>query len=118
MLESVEELKKAGYDLDEAFKLAVLAEGEKSLAILGDTSDLAATKIGILESQISDSKTILAEYTIGLLAGTDGKVDLANKTQSLVDWLSKEGEEHQNEHRVHWDFQAPKVQEPNDSIAL
>jgi len=56
----VEELKQAGYDLDEAFKLAVLEEGSKSLAVLGDTSELAATKVARMEAKWADTKNTMA----------------------------------------------------------
>ena len=58
--ERVEELTKAGLALDQAFKLAVLEEGSKSLAILGDTSELASTKIAIVEAAAKDAKVAIA----------------------------------------------------------
>jgi hypothetical protein len=60
--ERVEELKREGYDLDQAFKLAVLEEGRKSLEKLGDTSDSTAVRIDQLEAAFKDARTGMADF--------------------------------------------------------
>lgn len=81
----VEELKKSGHDLDQAFKLAVLEEGQKSLARLGDTSELAATKIAKMRAALADAKTGFAE-----IAAEDASATLeilARDGRTLLDVL-------------------------------
>jgi len=68
--ERVQELTKAGHELDQAFKLAVLEEGRKSLEILGDTSELASTKIARIEASLTDLKTGLAVASVEVLDST------------------------------------------------
>jgi len=63
----IQELTKAGYDAQEAFKLATLEEGRKALDLLGDTSELSATKIAKVEAAFSDLKTGLAVAAVELL---------------------------------------------------
>lgn len=68
--ERVEELKKEGYGLDEAFKLAVLEEGTKSLQRLGDTSETAAVQVGQLKAAWLDSKTAVGEWVVAFGSAT------------------------------------------------
>jgi len=65
----IEELQKATKDMsrEEAFKIAVLEEGRKSLEILGDTSQNTATKVGILKSAVQDAKVGVGELAVETL---------------------------------------------------
>lgn len=72
----VEELKKSGYDLDEAFKLAVLEEGRKSLERLGDTSGTAAHGVGVLTAALDDVKLGFGQVLAELVGGAGGGVDV------------------------------------------
>jgi hypothetical protein len=89
--ERVEELTDAGYELDEAFKLAVLEEGQKSLDILGDTSEMASTKIAKVEAAFADLKTGLAVGAVEI-AETTGLLDrFAVGAEALPDTLQRIG---------------------------
>jgi hypothetical protein len=70
----VEELKKAGHDLDEAFKLAVLEQGRISLEKLGDTSESTATKLDRARAGWEDTKAALGEVAVAA-AEASGALD-------------------------------------------
>jgi len=58
--ERIEELKEAGYGLEDAFTMAVLEEGERSLRRLGDTAGESATAWDTLGVKIANVKDQLA----------------------------------------------------------
>ena len=65
-------LEKQGLSTEAAFRGAVFAEAEQKLAKLGDTADLAATKLDKLKAAATDAKTELAAMaTQAVLAGQD-----------------------------------------------
>jgi len=65
----IDELLKSGQALDreQAFKMAVMEEGAKSMAILGDTSDLTSNQIAELEAAFSEAKVGAAEFAAEML---------------------------------------------------
>jgi len=85
--ERVEELKKAGYDLDQAFKLAVLEEGRKSLGKLGDTSEELTTKIGKLEAAFADAKAGTAEFAAEMVDDVLNVDKFTERLRLLPDYL-------------------------------
>lgn len=89
--ERVEELKQAGYGLDEAFKLAVLEQGRLSLEKLGDTSEQLTTKIDIVKAAWADAKQEMAEMTVESLEGARGTDELAQRIRDLPAYFDNLG---------------------------
>jgi len=79
----VEELKEAGYDLDEAFKLAVLEQGRISLMRLGDTSELTATKVDKVTAAWQDAKVEMGEALVQMVAADMGTDKLTTTIRNL-----------------------------------
>jgi hypothetical protein len=87
----IAELQKATADMsrEEAFKIAVMEEGAKSLEKLGDTSELAQVKIDKVTSAVSDAKTGLGELIIGMVEGAGSVDDFAARIRMLPDTLAR-----------------------------
>jgi hypothetical protein len=67
-------LEAQGLSTQEAFKTAVYDAAANKLALLGDTSDLAATKIAQTEASLQDTKNALAEMA-ATAASASGALD-------------------------------------------
>ena len=87
----VEELTKAGKDVDEAFKLAVLEQGSLSLATLGDTSELAATKISKVSAAWADVKVELGESVVGMVTANVETDNFASTLRLLPEAIKMSG---------------------------
>jgi len=88
----VEELTKAGMDVDQAFKTAVMEEGAKALATLGDTSGLAATKIEAISARLTDLKDSAALAAIKLVDSTGVLEKLSEVVDQLPGYFIKAGD--------------------------
>jgi hypothetical protein len=89
----IKELQAATKDLsrEEAFKIAVMEEGRKSLDTLGDTSDLASTKIDKLKAAIQDAKIGIGELIVESANGSANIDELASRIRMLPDTISQVG---------------------------
>ncbi len=66
----VEELKKEGMDMSEAFSAAVLEQGREKLLLLGDAANVGETAFARMTTRFENAKAGLAEFTAqGLEAG-------------------------------------------------
>jgi len=87
----IDELLRSGQALDResAFKMAVMEEGAKALAILGDTSDTTAQKIATLQAAVQDAKLGFAEMAVSVLEATGSVDGLAARIRMLPDTLMR-----------------------------
>lgn len=87
------ELKAEGIGLNEAFKLAVLEQGAANLAILGDTSELASTKIAATAAAFDDLKTAGGEALLEIAADVNlfglALSNLPERVRGLPDTVSQ-----------------------------
>lgn len=81
----IDELLKSGQAIsrEQAFKMAVMAEGAKSLEILGDTSELAATKMAKLQAAVKDAQLDFGEMIVEFIGGAEGTDELARRIRGL-----------------------------------
>lgn len=85
----IEELQKATANLsrEEAFKIAVMEEGSKSLAKLGDTSELAQVKIDKVTAALQDAKVGLGEIIVNAFDAGLSVDDFARRLRALPDTI-------------------------------
>jgi hypothetical protein len=62
----MDELKEAGYSVNEAFRLATLEQGRISLERLGDAATTGATNVDRLSTSISNNMNSFAEWAAGI----------------------------------------------------
>jgi len=81
----IEELQASieGLSREEAFKIAVIEEGNKALQILGDTTDTAAVKMDKLKAATEDAKEGLGPLLLGVVENTGGVDDLAARIRNI-----------------------------------
>lgn len=72
----IEKLKEAGMDADQAFRFAVMKEGEASMLALGDAVDASATAFQRLSVRVENAKQDLAEFVSGGIEAGAGILDL------------------------------------------
>ena len=91
--ERQEALEEQGLSTEQAFKTAVFDEASEKLATLGDTSDLAATKISGIESSLIDAKNAAAEIATTVLDSSGAFESMSAWADSLQDFAEslKEG---------------------------
>jgi len=87
----IEELQAATADMsrEEAFKIAVMEEGAKSLEKLGDTSELAQVKIDKVTAAVQDAKVGIGELLIGLVDTIGGVDEFAARIRRLPETISQ-----------------------------
>jgi hypothetical protein len=89
----IKELQAATKDLsrEEAFKIAVMEEGRKSLDTLGSTADLASTKVDKLKAAVQDAKIGIGELLVESVGGAEGVDKLASRIRMLPDTINQVG---------------------------
>jgi len=89
----IDELIESGKALDreQAFKMAVMEEGAKALATLGDTSNTTAQKMDVLKAAIQDAKVGMGELMVQTIEGAGGVDDLAGRIRGLPQTLQQVG---------------------------
>lgn len=87
----IDELLKSGQALtrDAAFKMAVMEEGAKALDTLGDTSELAQTKMDKLAAAFEDAKVGLAEMATEMVSSAVDVDDLASRIRRLPETVDQ-----------------------------
>jgi len=88
------ELEKQGYSTVQAFKTAVFEEAQAALVTLGDTSGLAATKMGQTEAAFKNAKTALARMTADLVNASgalDSVASWANNIATVTEAVKEHG---------------------------
>lgn len=85
----IEELQKAtaGLSREEAFKIAVMEEGAKSLAKLGDTSELAQVKIDKVTAAVQDAKVGMGELIVSMFDGAVSVDEFSRRLRVLPDTI-------------------------------
>lgn len=81
----IDELLKSGQAIsrEQAFKMAVMQEGARSLEILGDTSELAATKMARLQAAVKDAQLDFGEMIVEFVSGAGDTDELAQRIRGL-----------------------------------
>lgn len=81
----INELIESGQALnrEQAFKMAVMEEGAKSLERLGDTTDTAAHKMAVLEASVQEARIGFGELLIEMVEATGGVDDFAGRVRNL-----------------------------------
>jgi hypothetical protein len=87
----IEELQRAtaGMSREEAFKIAVMEEGAKSLDKLGDTSELAQVKIDKVTAAIADAKVGVGELIVELFDGVVNVDEFAARLRALPETIGQ-----------------------------
>lgn len=86
----IEELKEAGYDADEAFKMAVMEQAGDVMAKVGDQSETASGKMASLKATTDNLKTTLGEIFLPVATDvltffSDLAIDALPNVQTFVD---------------------------------
>jgi len=87
--DELKKVKAAGGDVDEAFKRIVMEQASKQLGTLGDTSELASTKMAKLTSAVDDAKDGIGALMLGLVDGVGGVDQFADRIRKLPDTISQ-----------------------------
>ena len=88
------ELEEQGLSTQQAFKTAVYDTAAQKLTILGDTSQLAATKIARTERGLTDTKNALAEMATAVLSASgalDATSSWATNTSDAANAIREHG---------------------------
>jgi len=90
--ERIKELIATGQaaNREEAFKMAFLEEGRKSMAKLGDTSDTARTKIDVVKASFDTLKQAAAEIATQMILAQNDTKSLAEAMGNLTEKIKDE----------------------------